>query len=251
MKILCFGEMPEKYKTAIHNAMRENENITEFAIASDDNNIAAQQIDGDTILMKCDIHSDDFLRRIIAINKIITNGQKFTLTHCAVFHDCVGRRAPFILTDAACVPMPDETQLTYIVNNAVSLYSHIFNKGRAPYISLISAGGDTNTKLAPVLHQWRDAHITEFAPDTLHIEQLDVALNMDVRHEKHMTGNAADIVVVDHINTGNAILKSLTVLTDVWECACFLMGAQNIVVLNSRSATAHSLTQNILLAVRN
>ncbi len=248
-KILCFGDVSDKYKNAIETAMRECPDIVGWDVAPESDVLPSS--DDEFILMKCDIHSDDFLRRIIAINKKLSDGEKFYLTHCAVFVDKSHRRAPFILTDAACIPTPDENQLTHIVQNAVSLFAKIFDSPRAPFISLISAGGDTNTKLSPMLHSWRMAHSDDFPAGTLRIEQLDVALDANIRAEKHLTGALADIIVVDNINTGNAIFKSLSVLSDNWEPLCFLMGGKNIIVLNSRGATEHTLTQNILMAARN
>lgn len=248
-KILCFGDVSDKYKNAIETAMQKCADIVGWEQFSDDYNLS--DIDDNTVFMKCDIHSDDFLRRIITINKKINEGQKFYLTHCAVFFDKSNRHPPFILTDAACIPMPDETQLTHIVQNAVSLFTKIFGNERAPFISLISAGGDTNTKLSPTLHSWCASHINEFPKGTLRIEQLDVALDMHIRTEKHLTGNLADIIVVDNINTGNAIFKSLSVLSDNWEPLCFLMGGKNTILLNSRGATKQTLTDNILLACKN
>ena len=247
-KILCFGNVTEKYKNAIERAMGECKNIAgrESAPENDELNGAP----GDFILLKCDIHSDDFLRHIIAINKKLYAGEKFYLTHCAVCFNKTGNRAPFILTDAACVPMPDESQLTHIVQNAVKLFGQIFGAERAPFISLISAGGDTNTKIAPMLHEWFAAHANEFPANTLRIEQLDVALDQNIRAEKHLAGESADIIVVDNINTGNAIFKSLSVLSDNWYPVCFIMGAKNTVLLNSRGATADVLTKNILLATK-
>lgn len=248
-KILCFGDVTNKYKNAIENAMQQCPEIIgwEYAPNTDD----LPDFDGELILMKCDIHSDDFLRHIIAINKKLSNGEKFYLTHCAVFYDKTKQRPPFILTDAACIPMPDENQLTHIVQNAVALFGKVFETERAPFISLISAGGDTNTKLSPVLYSWWTSHKNEFPNDTLRLEQLDVALDKNIRVEKHLTGEIADIIVVDNINTGNAIFKSLSVVAGTWEPLCFLMGAKNIVLLNSRGATCDAITDNILLACKN
>ena len=246
--ILCFGTVSDKYKNAIDVAARECACIAGWTSAPDADELP--NTDQDFILMKCDIHSDDFLRRIIAINKKLNNGEKFYLTHCAVFFDKSGNRPPFILTDAACIPMPDEIQLTHIVQNAVKLFGQIFGDLRAPFISLVSAGGDTNAKITPILHEWCTAHAGDFSANTLRIEQLDVALDTRVRAEKHLTGPIADIVVVDNINTGNAIFKSLSVLSDNWEPVGFLMGGKNTVILNSRSATTESIAHNIMLAVQ-
>lgn len=248
-KILCFGDVSEKYKNAIENAMRECPNIVGWELATDSDELPVS--DCEYVLMKCDIHSDDFLRRVIAINKKLKTQEKFYLTHCALFRDISGKRPPFILTDSACVPLPDENQLTHIVEHAVSLFVQVFDYARPPFISLISAGGDTNTKLSPVLHSWYATHAKDFPAGTLRIEQLDVALDKNVRAEKHLTGELADIIVGDNINTSNAIFKSLSVLSNNWEPSCFLMGAKNTVILNSRSATEQVLTKNIALVCRN
>ena len=247
-KILCFGNVSDKYKNAIENAMRECSDIIGYEQAPDNDELP--NTDDEFILMKCDIHSDDFLRRVIAINKKLNNGEKFYLTHCFILFNKSGQRAPFVLTDAACVPTPDENQLTHIVENAVSMFEYMLDNNRMPYISLLSAGGDTNTKIAPLLHSWYAEHSKDFQNNTLRIEQLDVALDKNVRAEKHISGELADIIVVDNINTGNAILKSLTILSNDWYGVGFLMGAKNIVILNSRSAPETSLMKNILLACK-
>ena len=247
-KILCFGNVSDKYKNAIEKAMCECSNISGYEQAPEDDELPNTQ--EDFILMKCDIHSDDFLRRVIAINKKLLNGEKFYLTHCFLMYDKSGQHKPFVLTDAACIPTPDENQLTHIVNNAVSLFAKVLDNTRTPYISLISAGGDTNTKISPVLHAWYAEHKKDFPEDTLRIEQLDVALDSQARIEKHLTGESADIIVVDNINAGNAILKSLSVLSKDWKATGFILGTKNTVILNSRSATEHALMHNILLACK-
>jgi phosphotransacetylase len=247
-KILCFGNVSDKYKNAIENAIKQCHDLIGWEHAPETDVLPDSDIE--YILMKCDIHSDDFLRRVIAINKNLSHGAKFYLTHCGIFYDKGNVRPPFILTDAACIPFPDENLLTHIVQNAVSLFGHVFGNERAPFISLISAGGDTNTKLAPLLYTWYEQHSADFPNQTLRLEQLDVALDKDIRAEKHLSGEIADIVVVDNINTGNAIFKSLSVLGN-WEPACFIMGAQNMVILNSRGATESALIRNIVLAVKN
>lgn len=247
-KILCFGDVTDKYKNAIENAMSKCANITGWEYAPDGDELP--NTNEEFIFMKCDIHSDDFLRHIIAINKKLNNGEKFYLTHCTVLSNKSGKRPPFILTDAACVPMPDSDQLTHIVQNAVVLFKQIFDDTRTPFISLVSAGGDTNTKIAPLLHSWHAEHKNDFPESTLRVEQLDVALDANIRKEKHLSGEIADIIVVDNINTGNAIFKSLSVLCDDWEPLCFLMGAKNTIILNSRGATEQTLTHNIVLACK-
>lgn len=245
-KILCFGKITDKYKNALEAAMRECTNIAGWEQVSDGTDF--ETITPETVLMKCDIHSDDFLRQVISINKNLANGERFYLTHCFVLFDKSGKYKPFVLTDAACIPNPDENQLTHIVQNAVMVFANILDDTRIPFISLISAGGDTNKKISPLLNVWYETHVNEFANNTLRIEQLDVALNAKARAEKHINGETADIVVVDNINAGNAILKSLSVLTSDWYAIGFVLGAKNTVILNSRSATQEALKKNIILA---
>jgi len=247
-KILCFGNVTDKYKNAIDMAMQECPDLKGWEYAPETDELP--KTDAELILMKCDIHSDDFLRRIISINKKLFNGEKFYLTHCGVFIDTTNKRQPFILTDAACVPMPDENQLTHIVKNAVALFNQFIDEKREPFISLISAGGDTNTKISPVLHNWFSKHINEFPKNTLRVEQLDVALDKNIRAEKHLTGENADIIVVDNINTGNAIFKSLSVVAGTFTPLCFLMGGKNTVILNSRGATEQTITDNIIMVCK-
>lgn len=247
-KILCFGNVSDKYKNAIKNAMHECSNISGWEYAPDTDELPNSE--DEFILMKCDIHSDDFLRRVIAINKKLANGEKFYLTHCFLLSDTTEQHSQFILSDAACVPTPDESQLTHIVQNAVSLFTGMFGDTHTPFISLVSAGGNTNTKLSPVLHSWYADNVKNYPKDTLRIEQLDVALDSNARKEKHLTGESANIIIVDNINTGNAILKSLTVLSNNWEAAGFLMGTKNTVILNSRSVNEQALIKNIILACK-
>jgi phosphotransacetylase len=247
-KILCFGNVSDKYKNAITNTMKECQNIAGWEYAPDNDVLPGS--DDEIVLMKCNIHTDDFLRRVIAINKNLNNGEKFYLTHCFILFNKSGNRAPFILTDAACVPTPDDNQLTHIVQNAVSLFHEIFDNKHEPIISLISAGGDTNTKISPILNSWYTEHKKDFSTDTLRIEQLDVALDSNIRKEKRISGETANIIVVDNINTGNAILKSLSVLSNDWYAVGFLLGAKNTVILNSRSASEEALTENIFIACK-
>ena len=63
-KILCFGNISDKYKNAIESAMRECPEIIDWENAPDGDELP--KTDAELILMKCDIHSDDFLRHIIA-----------------------------------------------------------------------------------------------------------------------------------------------------------------------------------------
>ena len=74
-KILCFGNVSEKYKNAIENAMKQCPDLIGWEVAPETDELP--DVDTEYILMKCDIHSDDFLRRVIAINKNLIPGTKF------------------------------------------------------------------------------------------------------------------------------------------------------------------------------
>ena len=72
--------------------------------------------------------------------------------------------------------------------------------------------------------------------------------NIDNEELKNQVGNsfgehsiATDIIVVDNINTGNAIFKSLSVVAGIWEPLCFLMG----LLVESSYKLARKLGKNL------
>lgn len=248
--ILIIGELLNSHKEALSQAIASGL-INTYKNISQTEAINISDITPQTILMKGYIHTDDFLRKIIPIIKDIyarNNLGKPLLTHCAVLKNKT-TDLTFILTDAACIPFPNNDQRTSIINNAIDLYHKISNKEECN-ISLISAGGDTNANTSPELYEWWNNNSQNFIKQkaNIRLEQLDVALNKEIRSCKNIQGDIADIVVCADTNQGNSIWKCLTTLTTEWICGGILMGGEIPIILNSRGDTVESMIYSINIA---
>lgn len=248
MKAWVIGEYSKSVLMALNSAVDKglledyvnDDNIPEHLIQHKEN----------WIVVKGKIHTDDFLRKVIATGKIINNGKKFFLSHCACFCDTSASNTSFVLTDAACVPFPTAEQRKVILDNAIDFYSFLWGKPKEDcHISIISAGGDSNRSADPELYDWWQKQKNNYSH--LRLEQLDVALNKRIRDEKKVDGELADVIMVKDINVGNAIWKSLTALNDTWTCAGNLMGLGIPVVLNSRGDNHWAVLDSIRIAVKN
>lgn len=245
-KILLIGELSDACHKALDIAT-ESGLISGYEIYDENKNI---NFDDNYILMKGYIHSEDFLRTVISISKSIClrDGlSKPLLTHCGVFRN--GDKQ-FILTDAACITYPDSTQRKGIIRNAAKLYFQMNPSQKICNVSLLCAGGDTNAKANPELYSWWCDNKDEFVSDNidLRLEQLDTALNLDIRKFKGLSGDVANVVVCPEINMGNCIWKCLTSLSNGWVCAGILTGGPIPVVLNSRGDSAESMLYSIQIA---
>jgi len=251
-QIILIGELLQTHKEALERAINQGL-ISEYINISKDDSLDITELTSQYILMKGYIHTDDFLRKIIPVVKgiyALKNLGKPLLTHCAVLKN-IANGLTFILTDAACIPFPTNEQRTAIINNAIKLYHKISNKTECN-VSLISAGGDTNANTSPELFEWWNNNSQNFVNKNANIrlEQLDVALNKDIRSCKHIEGDIANIVVCSDTNQGNSIWKCLTTLTTEWICGGILMGGEIPIILNSRGDTVDSLVYSIDIATR-
>lgn len=210
------------------------------------NMAASLDVENSWMFVKGNVHTEDFLQRIIPLVKALNPTEKVFLSHCAYFTNPYINQS-FILTDAACVPAPTPEQRTYIIKNAIDLFERMHSgMDIAPNVSFISAGGSGNPKTDPELHNWWSN--TDFGEINVRLEQLDVALNEEIRKSKGVSGKTADIVVVKDINQGNAIWKSLTAVSGCgWSVSGLLMGANFPIILSSRGDDISSIKGSIKL----
>lgn len=203
-------------------------------------------IENGWMIVKGNVHTDEFLQRVIPLVKALNPQKKVFLSHCAYFTNPYINQE-FILTDGACVPFPKPEQRTLIVQNAIDLYERLHNHEIvSPNVSFISAGGSDNSKTDPELYDWWSN--TDFGDINVRLEQLDVALNEEVRKSKGVSGKTADIIVVKDINQGNAIWKSLTAVSGCgWSVSGLLMGANFPIILSSRGDNISSIKGSIKL----
>lgn len=244
--VLVIGELSDTCKSALDMAVQGGL-ISEYSLYDSDKDT---NLDSNYILMKGYIHSEDFLRTVISIAKSICardNLPKPLLIHCAVLKN---NDKQFILSDAVCVPQPDDAQRKNIIRSAAKLCFQMNPGKQICNVSLLCAGGDTNAKANPELYSWWANNKNEFGADKidLRLEQLDVALNAYIRSFKGVDGETADVVVCPDINMGNCIWKCLTTLTTGWLCAGLLTGAPIPVILNSRGDSAESMLYSIRVA---
>lgn len=196
------------------------------------------------MVIKGDVHTDDFLRRVIPLAKKLNGDKKLFLSHCAYFvNPCLNRS--FILTDGACVPNPTAEQREEIIKNAVWMHKKIYGDSSDCNVSFISAGGDSNPKTDPEVYDWWKSRQSDIP---IRLEQLDVALNEEIRASKKISGPVADVVVVKDINQGNAIWKSLTAVSESgWNVFGLLVGAVFPIILTSRGDKISSIKGSIKL----
>lgn len=186
------------------------------------------------IVMKGKIHSNDFLRIVIDINKQFTK-EKVVLSHCVILQK---ESVKFILTDAAF-----NTQLTHenqmnIYNNAVKFYYTLTKRKEEPVVNYVLA--ECNYKIP-------NFELSEAFPSSVLPAQLDTALDPQRNKLKNSTKTKkADIIIVPDINMGNAIWKSLTVLGG-FTVAGFVVGTKFTCLLNSRGDSEDSYYKSLQL----
>ena len=204
-----------------------------------------QQIINEYVIIKGNVHTDDFLRGVIKLNKELGGDR---LIHCANFYN-PNTEQEFIMTDGACNLALDDELRTKAIEYATKISYVKKPKQKEVWTSLITAGGDYNNKTDSELYDWWLKHKEDYPENSLRLEQLDVALSSDIRLVKKTPGRVADVIVVKDINVGNAIWKSLTVL-GCWQCYGILMGSPVPIVLNSRGDSADSIIGSIKLAIQ-
>ena len=187
----------------------------------------------DYIVMKGKIHSNDFLRIIIEINKRLTDKKVF-LSHCAVLEK---ERVKFILTDAAFnLQLTRDNQID-VYNNVVDFYHKYTKKENEPIVNYVLA--ECNYKIP-------NFDLAEFFPSNVQPAQVDTALDINRAKFKNGTDNQkADILIVPDINMGNAIWKTATVLAD-FTASGFVVGTEFICLLNSRGDSEKSFFRSIV-----
>lgn len=258
--VIVGGEDIEKHYAAcewgVKNGLLGTVAIAPFADTEDNKNILLSMslpstgidIENDWMIIKGNIHTEDFLRRVIPLAKKLNGEKKLFLSHCAYFTNPYINRS-FILTDGACVPTPTIEQREMMIENAVNLYNKLHDVSSGCNVSFISAGGDTNPKVDPEVYDWWKNRDTNKIP--VRLEQLDVALNEEIRVSKGVTGSVADVVVVKDINQGNAIWKSLTAVSGSgWNVSGLLVGAKFPIILTSRGDSCSSIKGSIKLGIK-
>lgn len=211
----------------------------------------------DWIIMKGHIHSADFLRLAMKLNKAVATKYALltkTLSHCAILERGNIR---FILTDAAFNLALSEDNTRNIRDNAVECYCELINDATGlaaleggPRTVYVLAEDNTNIpkqEFKGILQQyWNYPH------KPIEVLQLDAALDLDIaklKNSKTTSKDLADILIVPDINVGNAIWKSLTVFGD-FTVAGIVWGMYIPCLLNSRGDKKDSYYKSLEYGVK-
>lgn len=189
-----------------------------------------------TILVKEDIHSDDFLRLYFHL----CNPKKNFCSHVFVGqHKWTARR--FILTDCALNIEPTLEQLVKIVENAARFYRTLDGPTDKYDDDVLSVNlvnykneFDLNNPICRTKVLLEKS--LEYNNDALSVAswQFDCCIDRDARKKKF--GQAAldpDIIVVPNLYVGNPLYKAMLIDYDLYG---FVIGGEQPAVLNSRSA---------------
>lgn len=209
-------------------------------------NIFIKDYDGtatpDTIIAKGYCQSDEFLRTIIKYhNKKDANGKRKFMSHCFVITGkkmADGLDHTFIITDAVLNQFPTLEQKIDITKQAVDFFHKQIkhDENSVPNVCFLNYSGHFNIKNKTAC----DCVLLQHACEQLKMKakffssQLDFALShesQEIKSNSDIPG-LADIIVVNDINEGNSIVKSF--LLNGWKCYGYILGLDEIVILNSR-----------------
>ena len=198
----------------------------------------------------------EFLRTVLRYNnrELIRGGKGGFYSSTGVFikKDPTGHYTrPIMLSDGAINIAPTIEQKIKIVRAAVDMYARLFpfadEVEKTPVISMITPAG----RYASAIQSSIDAAavISALPGLNMRFDQLDTALSKNIRRIKNMDGGAADIIISNGLDDGNAIWKSLTVLAG-YSVAGFVTGTTLPMILNSRGDTPESKLLSIELATK-
>lgn len=246
---------PEEKIKAV--AKKENLDISGLTIISTPHSHAAADTavqlikDGKAeAIMKGSIHTDELLYPILSKLTGLQTGRR--ISHVSVIDTPAYPKALFI-TDAAVNIFPKLMDKVDIVQNAIDLF-HAIGLG-IPKVAILSAEEMVNENIPSTLDATALCKMAERGQITGGI--LDGPLGFDnaISEEaakiknlhSHVAGNA-DILVVPDVESGNMLLKEMTLLANA-TMAGLVMGAKVPIILTSRSSSVYERKASCALAL--
>ena len=166
--VLLLGQITEKHAKVFDKLKKEgvigdayivpitgrNSLVDYFKLESTETNknVILTMIKEKYIIVKGKIHTENFIRPIIELNKFFGGSR---LIHCGIFKNTKTKQA-FILTDAACnLKLLDVDDL---MPKAIQYATEVFFKcvceKKEIYTSLLSAGGENNRETNALYYDW-------------------------------------------------------------------------------------------------
>lgn len=202
------------------------------------------------VLMKGQIHTDDFLRSVLDREHGLRSG--VIMSHCFVLELKDDPRL-VIVTDGAMNIAPNLVQKSQIILNAVylaeCLQMHNPRVGILAAIELVNPAMQATIDAATLATMDRRNQFPTCRLDGPFA--LDNAVSQLAAEVKGIPGEVAgrcDVLVVPNIEAGNILAKSFSFLGG-GNVAGILIGAQSPVVLTSRADSAMAKLHSIALAV--
>jgi phosphate acetyltransferase len=186
-------------------------------------------------LMKGDIHTDVFLKKLLNKQWGLRTGHR--LTHI-FYMSVVGHERGLMITDGAVNVQPDFETSKSIVSNAAILAQAL---GIAkPNVAILSATEEPSIAIPSSIHASNLAKWTSENIDNVQVcgpLAFDLAVSPEAARIKkidHPVAGNADIIVVPDIVTGNALFKMMVYFMGA--CAAgIVLGAKVPIILTSRA----------------
>ncbi|MDR2067582.1 MAG: phosphate butyryltransferase, partial [Holosporaceae bacterium] len=206
--------------------------------------------DGETdVLMKGLVNTSDYLRAVLDKENGLRSGH--LLSHLAAF-ELPGRARLTFVTDGGLNIAPDLEEKKSILKNALGSlrkmgYEH-------PNVAVLTANEQVNEKAVSTVHAsaiTQAAQAGEFGNCTVEGPiAFDVAISKEAARHKQIDSKISgdvDLFLVPCIEVGNVMGKIMSMLLGA-KMSGIVLGASAPVVLTSRSETAESKLNSILLA---
>lgn len=201
-------------------------------------------------IMKGDIHTAELIHPVLDKEKGLRTERR--ISHIAAMDIPSYSRALFI-TDAAINIFPKLTEKQDIVQNAIDLFQAI-GLG-TPRVAILSAVETVNEKIPSTLDATALCKMAERGQITGGLLDGPLAFDNAISEESAKVKNIhsqvagrADILVVPDLESGNILLKQLTLLSGA-TMAGIVIGAQVPIILTSRSSHEFARKASCALAL--
>jgi phosphotransacetylase len=201
------------------------------------------------LIMKGDLHTEDFLRPVVAAGTGLRTARRISHVYLLGVPDYP---RPLLLTDAAINISPSLAEKAGIVQNAIDLAQVL---GIAePKVAILAAVEMVNDRMPSTLHAAALCKMADRGQITGGLLDgplaFDNAIDQAAAAEKGIVSpvaGQADILVVPDLEAGNMLAKQLTFL-DGADAAGVVLGARVPIILTSRADSASTRLASCALA---
>ncbi len=202
------------------------------------------------LLMKGDLHTDDFMRPVVAAGSGLRTARR--ISHVCVL-DVPGQVRPLLLTDVAINMTPDLMDKADIVRNAID-FAQIIGIAQ-PRVAILCAVETVRADMPSTIHAAalckmadRGQIVGGLLDGPLAFDNAVDAAAAAIKGIVSPVAGRADILVVPDLEAGNMLLKQLTFLSGA-EAGELVLGARVPIILSSRADSAMTRLASCAVAV--